>query len=214
MKELKDFNIVEELESLSKRRPIFHNERDFQFEFALLLKEMYNCDVRLEYFYSTNDDSKKRCYIDIVLQNENECILIELKYKTKEQKIDYKGESFMLLNQAAQDFGCYYVLSDLSRIERIDKLGNKKVIAYYSVLLTNDSHYENGFRNGTLFSNFSLRDGKTIKGKLEFIKPNDKELNETCVAKLEKLSFNKEYDINWRKYSKHLNYVVLGRVKL
>ena len=52
MEDLKNINIKKIIELLSQRRPIFHNERDFQFEFALLLKELYNSDVRLEYFYS------------------------------------------------------------------------------------------------------------------------------------------------------------------
>lgn len=52
MEDLKNFNIKKIIELLSQRRPIFHNERDLQLEFALLLKELYNSDVRLEYFYS------------------------------------------------------------------------------------------------------------------------------------------------------------------
>ena len=118
MEDLKNFNIKKIIELLSQRRPIFHNERDLQLEFALLLKELYNSDVRLEYFYSlesANDKHNKRNYIDIVLQNSNDCILIELKYKTKTPKetIIHNGELFLLQNYGAQDYGCYSVLSDL-----------------------------------------------------------------------------------------------------
>ena len=220
MEYLKNFNIKKIIELLSQRRPIFHNERDLQFEFALLLKELYNSDVRLEYFYSlesANDKHNKRNYIDIVLQNSNDCILIELKYKTKTPKetIIHNGELFLLQNHGAQDYGCYSVLSDLSRIEKVKEINGKKVIAYYSVLLTNDLYYLKGFKQGTLFSNYSLRHNRIIPANqvLDFCL-NNKLKSQTCAAGFTELSFLNEYNIYLQEYSKHLYYMFLGKSTL
>lgn len=43
-------NIDRVIYELSKRRPIFHSETDFQFSLAWIIKEQYpNCDIRLEF---------------------------------------------------------------------------------------------------------------------------------------------------------------------
>ena len=48
MKLILDINEI--LNLLSKWRPIFHSEADFQFSLAWMIKEQYpNCDIRLEF---------------------------------------------------------------------------------------------------------------------------------------------------------------------
>ena len=40
---------------LSRWRPIFHSEADFQFSLAWMIKEQYpNCDIRLEFIPESN----------------------------------------------------------------------------------------------------------------------------------------------------------------
>jgi hypothetical protein len=115
---LKEFDVSNVIKKLSEKRPLFHNERDFQFELALMIKDMYECEIRLEYFYKT-DVNGKRCYIDLIAYDDNYCIAFELKYKTKKFKGEAGSENYDLKEQSAQDHGCVYVLSDLKRLEAL-----------------------------------------------------------------------------------------------
>ncbi len=149
------------IEKLSKKRPLFHNEKDFQLELAWLIKEEdkdKRYRIRLEYCFDEDDmEDDKRSYVDIAVFDEQlkKCALIELKYKTIEETIiePISGEKYNLRNHGARDYGCYAVLSDLSRLE--GKLG-ESIDGYiatqiYSCILTNDKRYKNGFRKKSLF---------------------------------------------------------------
>lgn len=74
---------IENINSLSARRPIYHSESDLQFALAWELKEsLPNIEIRLEKPF-------KKQYIDIIYTNANETIGIELKYKTDEIQHTY-----------------------------------------------------------------------------------------------------------------------------
>lgn len=215
-KPLNKFDLIYFMKKLAENRPIFHNEKDFQFEFAWLAKEEYDCDVRLEYSYltkkvnnSSDNIENKRCYIDIVLQNtDNECILFELKYKTlpsfdgKPFK-DGNKEEFYLENQSGQTYGRYDVLSDLNRLETIEKENRigKTILKYFSVLLTNDVEYMEKPKNcNTRYGDFALapQHRKVInKGETLKVKPSknnqEKDLKKT-------LTFENEYSLVWKDY--------------
>ena len=63
---------------LSKQRPIFHSEADFQHALAWQIHEtMPNCEIRLEMPYRV---SQGNWHLDIWLQTME--IAIELKYRT------------------------------------------------------------------------------------------------------------------------------------
>ncbi len=213
-KDLKGFDInamKDMLKKLSKKRPIFHNERDFQFELAWLIKENYKCDIRLEYYYKTeNEDSvsdkkkskskkDKRIYIDLIAYTDDYCIAFELKYKTKLFNYALYGEKFDLKEQDAQDEGSASVLSDLSRTEKlIGKEVNGKVINKgFIVFLTNDDKYKKGFKEDSLFGNFSLTGGRKINGKIEFVKKT------STTEKFDGIDFtyNNTYEVEWIDYS-------------
>jgi hypothetical protein len=185
MKNLSEFNINGIMSQLSQRRPIFHNERDFQFELAKEIESIYEVsNVRLEYFFSDNFNEEsgrhKKEYIDIVVfDKENRCILLELKYKKCNAKtvdarkettpeFKYNKECFYLNNSGARNFSCYDVLRDLFRLERLTnnlKTGNsyynfkdKQIVGYYTILLTNELGYRDiGFIIENNFAAFDLK---------------------------------------------------------
>lgn len=73
-------DIDEIMYQLSRWRPIFHSEADFQFSLAWLIKEQYpNCDIRLEIVPEFNPN----LHLDILVIFEGKWIPIELKYTTK-----------------------------------------------------------------------------------------------------------------------------------
>lgn len=203
---LNEFKLDEFMNELAKKRQIFHNERDFQFEFAWLAKELYDIDVRLECYYKEENDTKRN-YIDIVLQNESECILIELKYKTlalaDEQK-SYINEQFDLLNQGAQNNGSYYTLSDLNRLEKLyyekGTFNNKKIIAYYSVLLTNDAKYQTGAKTGTKFEHYFIKEPTIPKDTLPFNHRERKNADNKATKDFDELTFKTSYTVKWENY--------------
>ena len=104
------------LKELSKRRSLFHNEKDFQFEFALLMQQL-GYKTRLETY--VGKENGKRKYIDLVVIDEEkqECYLFEFKYKTKNKKLIINNEAYDLFNHETRDLGSYAFLKDVERIE-------------------------------------------------------------------------------------------------
>ena len=73
-------DIDEIMNQLSKWRPIFHSEADFQFSLAWIIKEEYpNCDIILEFVPEFNPS----LHLDILVIVDGKWIPIELKYTTK-----------------------------------------------------------------------------------------------------------------------------------
>lgn len=182
-----DKNYINELlNELAESRPIFHNEKDFQFELANKIREYINNEnivVRLEYFigeslkeiknkYEKSKTRRKRIYIDIMIIEKNKigpnkAIAIELKYKTKESIGMCKNEDYELTNQGAQDWGCYDIYKDLKRIENLVydnkddeeeyKPNNIVIEKGYVIFLTNDVNSYKRKRTG-IFKNYALID--------------------------------------------------------
>lgn len=71
---------------LARKRPLFHSEADFQHALAWLLHEQWpQARIRLEYPFTLNE---KRCYLDVFVQQGEQQLAIELKYKTRETAVD------------------------------------------------------------------------------------------------------------------------------
>jgi len=200
-------DVSEILKELSIKRPLFHNEKDFQFEFSLLMQQL-GFKIRLE--TSVCKENGKRKYIDLVAFDEEkqECYLFEFKYKTIDKKITIDGEMYDLFNHGARDLGSYAFLKD---VERIEKLINKTIFGYkvkegYAIFLTNDFGYTRGFKQNSLCYNYGLEEGKLFKSNntIKFLIPNDKEKEDTCVFKLDEIKFKNEYEVKWEEYSKYL----------
>ena len=131
--------IEKALLALSKTRPIFHSEADFQFALALKLKES-DFEIRLEKPYLLNN---KRLRLDIEIHNKKfEKYAIELKYKTKKLLTDYNNEEFNLKSHYAQNDGAFLFWKDVYRINQLIK--NDKQLNFKSgfvIFLTNDNRY-------------------------------------------------------------------------
>lgn len=216
-KSLNEFDISYVLKELSEKRPLFHNERDLQFELALKIKELYNCDIRLEYY--CNEIDGKRCYIDIVAidRGNNICILFELKYKTKKFSDTLNGEVFNLKQQGARDYGCVYIHSDLQRLENLclnkKKINGLNILKAYVVFITNDDGYQKDFGENTAFAEFALNYPKCIKGSPWFINSSTGKQYDKDEIKAGKLPSAKRFDslnldyeytypIEWKEYNK------------
>ena len=103
---------------LSRWRPIFHSEADFQFSLAWMIKEQYpNCDIRLEFVPEFNSN----LHLDILVILDGKWIPIELKYTTRKCIKTINDEVYVLKEQGAKDQGCYNYLKDIMRIEEISK---------------------------------------------------------------------------------------------
>ena len=100
------------MENLSEERPIFHSEADFQHALAWQLhKEMPNDEIRLEY----KPFQDERMYLDIWIRSQAVGVVIELKYLTKDLKLEWDDESFALRDHSAQDHGRYDFPNDIQR---------------------------------------------------------------------------------------------------
>ncbi|CAM4490089.1 hypothetical protein FHS16_005136 [Paenibacillus endophyticus] len=200
-------NISHALKSLALKRPIFHNEADFQHALAWELKEIYNCKVRLE--QRIDIDSGRRTYLDILLEMDGRRIAIELKYKMRAVEYTFEGESFSLLNQGAQDIGRYDILKDLQRLERM--VEQKWVDEGYLIYLTNDSSYflDPGIEKLTVDRDFRVHEGRRIMGSLSW---SDKTGTGTMKGREESIVINGSYIMSWGAYSR-LNDLSMGTIR-
>ncbi len=165
---LHDFNIMQVIEGLSKRRKVFHSEADFQFALAWEINQLYpDIDVRLEYAYRVDD---KIYHIDILilLRIKEKYIPIELKYKTKKESLSIDSEEFMLRSHGAQDLGKYDFIKDIVRLETLISK-DSAFIEGYAIMLTNDSSYWKGSkRKNICCADFDIGDNKQIVGSLKW----------------------------------------------
>jgi hypothetical protein len=91
------------LAELSRERPVFHSEADFQLAFALKMQQLYpQIAIRLE---RTEIVDNKRLRIDVVAHQDGQTTLMELKYPTQELCVQVhlaedEYETYNLRNQA------------------------------------------------------------------------------------------------------------------
>ena len=117
---------------LSRKRPIFYSEADFQHALAWELHAEYEGKTRLE--YPVQIYAGKTSYIDILDVRSPENVAIELKYKTKKtsSNISYNGEEYPLTNQSAQNQARYDFIKDIERLERFVKINKNACLLYTS----------------------------------------------------------------------------------
>ena len=135
--------------------------------------------------------------------------LIELKYRTKEQKdIMRYDRKFDLKNQSAQDLGRYHFIKDIERLE--DKTGDEKIATgkSYCIMLTNDSAYYDAERydkrkkKDTRDRNFRIHQGAKIKqiNPDEKLVWNLKSKDERRSYMGDPLEIKHEYICKWEPY--------------
>ena len=184
------------VKSLSKKRPIFHSEADFQFALAWEIQKEYpKANIRLEYPVG-------KMNIDIVVFFEDKSIPIELKYKTDKlykddnKKYNIENEDFLLKDHAAQNIGRHNFLKDIERIENISEF-----LEGYTIWLTNSEKYWNSPKSieKTTSKNFTVHHNANIKcnSTLEWNEHTDiKTINE-----YKKITLKNNYTVSWEDYS-------------
>lgn len=194
-------DIEKALEDLSKKRPIFHSEADFQHALAWALHDQdTNLEIRLEKCI----DGK---YIDIWLENKDKVYAIELKYKTRNQKnndrlveLNHNGEAFILKNQGAQDIARYDFLKDIKRLEELKNFEGKNY-AGYAIFLTNEPLYwKEPKKKDTCDKEFRIHDDRVFKeGKTyKWAKQTGKG---TKKGRTKPIKLNLGTTLKWKKYS-------------
>lgn len=195
LKNNKVFDIYRIINKLKQKRKIFVSEADMQLELAWLIKQEYpQAKVRMEYCPSFDFSM----HIDILVIYNEKWIPIELKYKTKGCKKEFDGEIYNLKNHGAKDVNCYLYLKDLQRIERIRN--NVPIFSEgYTIFITNELSYSKRPRKEDCFyKQFSLENGITKSGKLDWHKNTSEGTKKNCEKPI---VLEDEYTINWKNYS-------------
>lgn len=178
------------MRKLSRDRPVFHSERDFQHALAWRIhKDMPDSGVRLE--YKPFPDERK--YLDLWLNGFG--IAIELKYRTRELELTRDGEAFELRNQSANDISRYDFLNDIQRLERLSEL--PRAMAGFAIFLTNDHLYWNESTRCTVDAEFRLHEDRTLQGEMnwkERAKPGTKKGREDPIE------LNGSYETHWCEF--------------
>lgn len=196
----------EVLSKLSKKRPIFHSEADFQHAFAWEIhQKLPNANVRLELPVHVKSEY---LHIDIWVELQNQVIAFELKYKTRGISIETNRELYRLKNQSAQDLGRYDFIKDIERLEYISD--EKMNFVGYAVLITNDSAYWiKPAKNDTVDAKFRLNEGRTLGDMLNW---GEKASEGTKKKRERVLNLRNMYDVHWESYS-HLSAAKYGEFR-
>jgi hypothetical protein len=187
-------DIHQAMARLSKTRPLFHSEADFQHALAWQLQTQHLAiSLRLEY---RSPHIPQRGYIDIWLTDGIERVAIELKYKTRALQATVNGEKFDLLNQSAQDLGRYDAIKDIQRLEHV--VAGEPHSTGFLILLTNDNTYWTASsRIASVDAKFRLHHGRTLSGALEWAEHASKGTRKGREAVL---NLTGNYQLNWLDY--------------
>lgn len=192
-----------------KEKQIFLSEAQFQFAFAWELQKEIGKKGKILLEHTaviqkqTEKIKKKRFQSDIIIQFNNlNYIVIELKYKTKENEDDY-GVS--LIQQAGQTITKYDYLKDIKRIELLKNqdcskykyLLDGKCLRGYAIFLTNDNSYWRDSQKGVAKC-FSIEDGRSIK-KGEILSWHISEIKPWMKSR-DELILSNDYIFVWRDY--------------
>jgi len=151
------------IHTLSKVRPLFHSEADFQHALAWAIHKYHpEFGVRLE---KREVLKGKEIYFDICVISFNNIIPVEVKYKTSafQRTITSRKyvEECLLKYQAAHDISRYDFIKDIARIEEFGKGG-------FAVFLTNDKLYWEETSCEGFDDEFKIHEGRKLHGKLRW----------------------------------------------
>ncbi|MHC4132461.1 MAG: hypothetical protein ACYSSP_10765 [Planctomycetota bacterium] len=193
-------NITKILENLSNERPVFHSEADFQHSFAWHIhKILPDAKIRLEYPVDVTEDGRNyRLYLDVWLDINEATYGIELKYKTVKLNHSYKGENFILKNQAAEDTGRYDFLKDAQRLETL--VQSQTIASGYALLLTNAHLYWTPPARETVDKDFRIHENRKIFAGQE-LQWTSNASKGTTDKREEPIVMKKNYNLFWKTYS-------------
>ena len=188
-------NLGKVLRELAGQRPVFHSEADFQHALAMeIARHDPSLDVRLEY-RPLNDE---RIYLDLWVSDGSRRLAVELKYKTRAARIDWKDERFDLAHHGAPDLGGYDVWKDVQRLERV--CAGRTDTDGCVIFLTNDPAYWNDpASDGTIGSAFRPHEGREATGGLFWASHAG---DGTMKNREEPLVLRGHYRVTWNDYAR------------
>ncbi|WP_156822640.1 hypothetical protein [Demetria terragena] len=164
--------VHEVMSELSRQRPVFHSEADFQHAFAQLLVKMHtSLNARLEIPYRVigSSDLGPRTVVDLFCSDAagGGLTAIEFKYKTRRWSGSVDGEDVQLLHHSAADLGRRYFVNDVSRLERWSQTDGGTA---FVIFLTNDESYWSAptRRHPTNDAAFRIHEGVELAGELRW----------------------------------------------
>lgn len=178
---------------IERQQELMFNERDFQMQLAVALRESRRYDdVEVEYFIP-NEIATEGGYewtsdlrLDIVVRKDGKYAVVELKYPTKriEAEIHRFGKLLkqkdkdgkegnklfeIVKNQGAQDLVSYNFWKDVRRVEIIKSLFPESVVGGVAIMLTNEPYYIHGPKQNSICAAYSTADGrKGVTGLLDW----------------------------------------------
>ncbi len=183
------------ISSLSKKRPVFYSEADFQHALAW---EFHSSDplieVRLEIPDAWRD---KNASIDMRIRAQEKYFFFELKYKTVRTQVSHESEKFALKNHSAKPQGVYDFIKDIQRLESF--VESTPGAEGYAIILSNDRTYWNGSRkDASIDKDFLLVEGRELSGTLGW----SSNAGIGSIKGREKpISLSGKYKVNWKSFS-------------
>lgn len=191
---MKPLNLAEEMLALSKQRPIFHSEADFQHELGMSLRSRHPAlSLRLEH---PRDDAPGA--IDIVGRAAGKrALALELKYLCGSLITQLNDEKFVLRAQAGHPFRRYDVVKDLEAMEASARAhpGSQAAV----IILSNDpSYWSRTKRNIVSDVHFRFDDGQTLAGARSWAEQASEKLR---GRRPKELNLEGEYICAWEDFS-------------
>jgi hypothetical protein len=177
---------------VAERRPVFHNEADFQHAFAWAIQLRWpEARVRLE------TRPRPGVRLDVLVSLNDVRVAFELKYLLRNLTTTWDGEEFVLPSQAAQDVRRYDFIKDIIRLENVVPDGAD---VGYAIAVTNDPSYWNlSGRTQVTDAAFRIHEGRELSGALAWAETT----GAGTMRKREKaLSLRRTYLTTWRDFSR------------
>jgi hypothetical protein len=119
------------------QRKVYRSEAHFQEVMALeVRRRLPNATASLERFIDAKGETLR---VDLSVEMPGSGLAVELKYKTKELRVEDEGELYQIKSHLAPDQGRYDFIKDVCRLESI--AAKHSSWEGYAILLTNDSAY-------------------------------------------------------------------------
>lgn len=169
-------------EFIERQQELMFNERDFQIQLALSLRETGHYSRVYAEYYIPGSHARSSGYewdsdlrLDIVAQCGPRFAVAELKYPTHRVTAGITRfgslipDTEIVRNHGAQDIVSYNFWKDVRRIEVVRKLFPESVCGGVAVMLTNEPYYIRGPRPGSICDAFSTADGlKGVHGAMRW----------------------------------------------
>lgn len=177
--------------ALSRERPIFHSEADFQFALAWALKSVDpQAHLRLEY-----PIGNVRGAVDIVaMSNGRPAYALELKYVKTRTKMQIGDETYDLPDSLSDSY--YYVCNDLARMERF--VAENPGACAGVLVLSNRPLSWNEWTHQRGCHAFRISEGRTLSGILDW--PRERVRNRLSRDMRDRIELRGSYPLLWRSF--------------